>query len=421
MPNGLQIGRVGIGTALTDPMQWVDQGDHATIQAVEFAASAAAAQVIRQQLSGYLLNEFEKIVPVIWQADPAKNGFYRVSSVQITTQAESFSGYLPFSVGLERIQGYASPAAESVLRGAARTNTPGGVTPQAWWWVPSAWVPLTNAFVNGELIPSLTVGARGTMNLIIPTTLGGASPLYSFASMLIPSLSHWYDGAATLTVDGNVIVGRQIPTIQTGWQLDNGSLKVVPSATAGSSIDVYVNNAGSWYGPTTLDFVLVGSPDSSPVTMPTPIVRRNAPEEVALGFYSQVNDPSVAGAEITVNMTLSLQRGSYQMQAVLQSPFSAPWGVKTHTPTACSVITSGAGIVATSYDGNGNKAVLISADPRGEDLTNGKLWSSPNSTQFVMGISLAQTLNSGSTFLTATGLRDQFCAVMGETCQVVAA
>lgn len=405
----LQIGRVGLDVTLGEPsIKWTEKGDQVSVSGNYFASTQADARIIRQQLLGYDTNEFEPTVPVVWSTETTRTGYYRISEVSVDTVPETFLGYVPFSLSMTRVQGYASPKTESIFEGADRTSKPGGVTT-------GAWCAITTAAANAANSP--TGGSASTTRTASGATLTFVN-LNAYASTLTSTIlpANWYDGAATLTAGGKVVVGRQIaPGNAAAWQIDNGLLKIVPGS--GHMLDLYIWSAGAWVGPTGF---MVGSGGGSMADAGTPssvTVLRNAPEEVTIRL--------LAGTSFNIEYTidLSLRRGSrfVSVTNTLNLNGHNP-GVAFSTAVATAHVDANLGADRrTANDANGNRGVICftTAGGGGEDLVNGIAYSGGFVFSGAIGIELG---GSGSASPDkATDMRDQYWAAMSELARIVAA
>lgn len=405
----LRIGRVGIDTAASDPETWSESGDITTLSGNLFAGTLANAQTLRQQILGYVGNEWEKTVPVVWSSDTTRTGFYRVQAAKVDTGPSMVAGYVPFSMTLERVQGYAAPSMESILQGANRTNKPAGVTTKPWWAVTTAEQNLL-----GTIGGASSYGTRSAVGGVTMALWNLSSYSSVFVGQVLPA--NWYDGAATISAGGKVVVGRQVgPGHGADWQIDNGVIKAVPGS--GNFVDLYCWVSGAWVGPTS--FKIGYSPISTFTDLPAAtsmVVLRNSPEEVSIRLATQIG--AIFSDSFYVDLTL--RRGS-RFVSVHHSLGTQP-GIGMAATTAMSHIDANlGGNVKTTNDGNGNRAVLLYATSGlTEDLVLGTMYRPGTSTfDGAIGIEVGGTGSTSSS--TAVATRDQYHAAQSELSNIVAA
>ena len=407
----LKIGRVGIDTAASDPEVWSEHGDVTSVSGNLFAGSLANARVLRQQILGYMNNEFEKTVPVVWSSDTTRTGFYRVTDAKGDTGVNMLAGYVPFAMTLERVQGYAAPLMETILQGAARTGKPAGVTAQPWFAV-------TGSTLRFRLDNSTVTTTRITQGSISMATILMTAYAGTPTGFVRPA--NWYDGASTISAAGKVVVGRQLEQGHTGdWQLDNGLLKIVPGS--GNFLDLYIANSGAWVGPSSFNVGYWNGATAVPdIGVPSSVtVLRNSPEESSLRFATG----SSFGLPAPIIVDISLRRGSRFASVTLAAPFGNP-GIGFRSPSAMSHVDANlGGNVKTTNDGNGNRPYILYAGSFAENLTAGGAYiygfPAPSIFAAAVGIELGGT--SAVTSEHATDARDMWHAAQVELTNIVAA
>lgn len=374
----LQIGRVGITAPLTDPEQWTESGDRVTVSGHWYGvASVAQGQALRQQLQGYIGNPWESIIPVIWSVDSTRSGFYRVTDVRVDTTVESLvNGIMPYTIGLQRVTAYTAPLIEAMVNGTTRATglaAPGN--PQAWHAVPST----ATAYDVGAARTIYSRTGIGGLTASVFATNGIDLTYYNATPTYLLSPGSWYDMAATMTINGYVVTGRQIVSNPGSWQLDNGLIKITQGT--GHLLRVtFPNAAQNGWSATTYDFD-VGFQSAGTITFVTAAqavqVLRNCPEEVVLALRCSVV-PS-AGQIQSQTIKVGLRRGSRFVNCQAAQGTNLKAGVQFATqPTACTAITGGGAMYAAA-DGDNNRAILMStgaplAAQTTYDTTNGKIY-----------------------------------------------
>lgn len=122
----LQIGRFGvdlIAGQYANVEQVKDAAERLSIVGYVSVASQSETEVLRQQLLGYLAEEDETFVPVLWSENAAVDGYYRVVAGDFTTDSGLQTlGYARFTATLERVQSFSAPLMELGVMGAVRAS-----------------------------------------------------------------------------------------------------------------------------------------------------------------------------------------------------------------------------------------------------------------------------------------------------------
>ena len=354
----LQIGRVGIDVAGSDPLTWKEQGNVTTVTGEHFAGTTANAQVLRQQLLGYVGNEYEKYVPVIWSADATRTGFYRVLDATVDTDAALLTaGKVPYTVKLERVRGYSYPLAECVLLGANRQNTNGFMTPTPFHVVPATWTGWDYGFV--AVLAPKTRNISGS----VPMSYYESASLYKASVLVSAAPADWYTGAATIRTGSplNVVTGYQIVNTPMNWEISTGMVRVTNSSGGADHFQVeWINTAGSaWSAKQGVTLGWAGFSALPSGTTPSSVtVLRNSPEECSL----RLTYPVYTGQSSRLILDLTLRRGSRYVSGFLSSNNTQAWGIQfTNTPALTNSFYTGVSVRETAANGSGNQNVMVTA------------------------------------------------------------
>ena len=399
------VGRVSLddGSAPNPGMSW--DGDSLSFSGQLIADTQAELTALRDQVQGLANNRDEPVVPVTWADDSTVDGFYRVlsASVKASSGAAYSSFWLDFQIDLERVPGWQAPLVEIVCRGALRVNTHsvtnGTVT--SWTAAPNTatYVRVGTTLTSEDALPL----ANGDDVRRIVGRNADLSYFYDAEPTYHVTAADFYDGAATITVGGNTVVGRQISNDPDGWVLSNGLIRCNPDGDGLLTVEVWDDTAGSWDAKQFDISVAASAFTAAPDTV---TVLRNSPEVAAV----RVNDGGV-------NWDITLRRGVRYIEFFVDLPATAAWSVLADPAEAASSTT--AGMVATSDDAAGNKYVVLS--PEAVTLTGDSLSKTSSVTKvgtFMIGMELDGT--SAATRDDLASMRNRYFAAMGHS-QVIAA
>ena len=372
--SGLTIGRVGLDVVVSEIESLGFSGDALSLSGVLLADTLNDVKVLRQQLVGYVGNGDEEIVPVTWDEDSTLDGFYRVTSVEVSTVPASYvANWFRFSLGLERVSGYAGPLMETIVTGAVRTNTHSITSANA---VAVVGVPdAANEFYDSSGEDTFTrPSADGLVRLV-------AADAYTRTQTFSVDPGDWYAGAARIEYGTSyrVAVGQQIPSERETWRLSNGIIRVRPNAD-GFAVSVF--NGTTWDPEKVFALsgagVLFGAVDLAYGLR----VLRNSPEECIVRIPVSIPSAilSAIGTSVRVDIDLALRRGERVVRGFLASTADVKWGVEASTAEAATALTGG--IRATANDANGNRYVLSSPQAVTNDLTQGGFETTATATTF---------------------------------------
>lgn len=315
------------------------------------------------------------IVPVTFSSKSRLDGFYRVAS----TKAD-YSNYqgnpvltLDWTLTLDRLGTEFELDQESRLSGPLTRNTSFAVTGERWL------APALGhyGFWSGPTVPTVVTrtGADGALLVYrgVPTTGAGLNPRWgSTPAGLLAGRVRFLDANAAERS------GVNFTPAATGWQLDNGLVRVTPLTSSGV-LDVAAWTGGAWQSKTwdlTVAGVSLGVPRS--VT-----VLRNTLENVLVRvLWASSTAPGRTTADIT------LRRGSRFAEVYLKATSSATLAV---VRTATEAGSAGTGYVrATANDAAGNRYVVGSAQVFTNNLATGGLSKTATTTLDVfLGVAVA--------------------------------
>ena len=354
----LKIGRAG--TLSEANLQQVDiKGGTIRATGNLHLADGSDLTYAAEQFAAYVDSPDETFVPVIWGTGcpPGFDGFYRVQDVALgSTQADVWS----LDLTMQRVQGFAAPLFEAIVLGGKRAGVGTGVTAQAWQGLPAT----VMGYENGVITPTVETVATADGNLSLFTDT--ANELFDARVEFYLPPASWYVGAATLTVGGNLIVGRQCQNDPDGWMISNGIIRLSGATDSGAiklehwSGTAWVEDGSYWFGQ-------YGG-GAQPLLTAPPLaitVLRNGPECVTIRLAYDAAS-IVTNARFAVNVDVSLRRGANCAEVYLSTRGAYRWMVKTEIDYATAV--SGGGASADPATGVGfalgNTDSIEPADPK---------------------------------------------------------
>jgi hypothetical protein len=368
-------------------------------------------QAMRQQLLGLVGDEDELVIPVVWSADAALDGFYRPVAVSVPPADMGVIAWEIHgcSITLDRLVGYANPWFEVVTQSIVRSNVHSVTVPEgvvAAFLTPSALgesqYDLGNGTIRGATVSTRTVDSGESLTVWHESP---PIPLTAFRFSVAPS--KFYTGSCRLEIRrGGVFypaVGRDIDvTPSTVWRISNGLVRLTSAdgATPGK-FEMWDNTAGAWESQSIKHAIVPSSGINAGVVVPggkigqtatgsaAPLtVLRNSPEDVIV---------RVEGIESWV--TWRIQRGSFNVEfshRTYPSDYSDA-GVMYDSTTAMTSFTGG--LWRTTADGSGNGLTFSTPQTGVKNATAGGLAAA----------SIAIGANLGATNATVAAVRrDEF-------------
>lgn len=354
-------------------------GDTVSIVGAVLGTDSASVDAARQRLTGMVNSLDQNAVPVTWTVEPSFDGYYVVVSADVSEVGPHPSRTARVAVTLARFStAYASVVHETLGTVVTRTNV-AGATAAATWAIPSsASFDPPNGWKNTAL--STRVTSTGTVN-VVPLTVSSSAITGRFT---VPASAH-YEGAATIehrySAAGayHVMEGRHAPLSPSSWRLSNGLLRITPSTTANHLIDVSAYDGSAWSTATawTVSASNKVPPNGNasgryPQIMAARIVK-NAPEAATIRLIWRYTDETTgAGLANRTAVTnaienqpqvvdITLRRGDRVASLDFSNRVAAvPYITLSLNGTPGGSSITG-GVVETSADASGNKAVILGA------------------------------------------------------------
>jgi hypothetical protein len=351
------VGLVGLDVELASISDVEVTGDAFSISGQTWDMSYVEATKVRAQFAGYL----DEVVPIVSDDLPDLNGFYQFISATVEARSDKGPfGIFGFSLRVQRVQGFTAPLFESVLLGAPRADVSANAAP--FHGLPAS----VKGYETGVLTPSAAVRLSETGDVVVFTdstdSLFDARPQY-----FVPA-EDWYAGAATVTVNGSTVVGRQVMNDPDGWMLSNGMIRLIGVPGGWFRTEAWDGsewgNPGQWAPGRRIAPMVFGELEE-PHTL---TVMRNTPQSVIIRLTADAAS-LVAGSQFAVTVDIELRRGSMTADVYLASRGSYAWNMITPITYPWVSLTNGVAeggmVVAYSDDvgvlevGDGSKAGLI--------------------------------------------------------------
>lgn len=329
----LQIGRFGIDLASGEVASTSADGNSIRIEGNTAYSDFEKARVLEQQLLGYVDQPDEDFVPVVWDETPQLDGFYRVKSVSFSGEARlAPTGVMKFTVGLERVQGFAAPLVEVSQLGVMRTDTTGWGTRERGFGLPATAASALEVYRVTGVVSRFGVVQRFTRPGETADAVVCSARTDSSIVAYYVAPERFYDAAATFQLGEplRVVVGRQPLNLPSSWLLSNDLIQVRPAFDSEFKIEYRGWVGGGWSGWESISFRRSFGSSAMPVPH-TVVVLRNSPEAVTIRLLSNyLMNP------VTVDLTL--RRGARYVHTVfsqaggfgvyaLMSNFSSPGDV----------------------------------------------------------------------------------------------
>jgi hypothetical protein len=355
------------------------------------------------EMNEALLSMAGRIVPVIWSKDSAHDGYYEVETAQIETR-RSFATMditnpvFPFACNLKKVF---SPIFEMIYTGALVPNDhsitatankgflglPSGTL---WFEEPSGTV--TNTTLESE---------DGNVRIFYALDGDDTGPRF----MVEPA--DYYDNACEVWIDDRLQagVGRRV-TDTPQVLLSNGQVKVEidPDTMSNGIFEVTHYADSAWE--TAKEFKALNGLGNENGDWEECRILRNDPEECRV----QLIKPRTTAGVGFIALTITLKRG-WRVALFSQTvDATSALAFRRNQSEAASALGSGAGVVATSADGSGNKYIMFTpqAHTTSNLSTTATITVNPNDTRFSVGIGSVINSASPDTGAGASDLEDQF-------------
>lgn len=331
----VKIGRI----TLTEPPEADEvagqDGRVITLQSQDVSEKLGSQTLARARAEGLLAYE-GMVVPCTWDAQPHRNGWYRVTSPRALEFTWHDHTDARWEVDLERVGRDAEVEVESRLTGGNRAHIAAATAEL--WHAPAVGA---NTYYVGSSTPGYVdrVSADGTVRVYrsIPAATHPRWAVTAATALL---------GAATITVNSVVPTGLTCDDTPTSWLLSNGLIRIAPLAS-GQTFTVTTYSGSAWG------------------TAKTWIVRRNGATLTGAAHVTITrNDPSTAAIRLTWDhapgrstMDLLLKRGARHFEMVLRSHSVLEWQVDDGSSGNgdYTTLTSGGYSTAVNADADGNK------------------------------------------------------------------
>lgn len=379
----LQIGRIAF-----DGDVWTSQlgqsGQSLSLSGEQQVASlGATGQDFRRQLRAMT----GQTVPMSWPESPIEEGWWTVNGASADISRPTF---VEWSVDLSRVGSESESEFESHLVGADLRNDH-GLTGRRFHAAPVA----AYAYRVGGTLPSTIVRVGEDGNVTTHLDVGDVNPVWSVAP------SGWYAGAATVTVSGRVVAGREAPNTPRDWQIDNSLVRVTPGVDGSIDVGCWDPQTAGWVDKT-FDFRINGGrvPSWEAVA-----VLHNTPAQVGI----RLTRP-------TMTLDLSVRRGSRFVIGTIKRDVASDIKIERITAEAATVFTGG--IHATSNDANGNRYVIGTAQSHTADTAQGGIEKTDTSSfSWMVGYEInGTTAQAGDT---ASDMMAQHIGYVAETVRPV--
>lgn len=392
----LTIGRFGTTIRVDDVTGWDEQGDRITVTGQTPHGSVPDALTLRQQLMGYVDSADETFVPVTWADQPQVNGYYRVVSADISPNPRAaFAGVYDFRVDLARVQGFTAPLIESVILGKLRTTTL-SLTQRRTQSVPAGSRSYVEFYPDtGSLIPrALSVRRAGESSVL--NVFSGAGDVM-VGQFYLPPVK-FYEGAATVTMGGRVVAGRQVQNTPSDWMIGNDIMQVEPVPGEDFAIRIRMWNVNAWSTWQTITFKWE-NPAVNPrkrLKFPHTItIMANSPEAATVRLLTTTGAAS-GGDYSPISVDFTIRRGSRTVAVYLRSVFEGEFAAEIAGFTSPTAITGG-----FSKTTSGITTLIGSAVTLGIDSSD--VYSNQDQItavdKFAFGVGLTNSLETAQTLL----------------------
>lgn len=278
-----------------------------TGQEMSFGSSLAIVQAKAEDL--VLL--MDRVLPVTFSRKTERNGYYRVVDAGVTSTYWVGEGsFFTWTLSLELVGPDNAVDVESRMSHVVRSNV--GALAGERWHAPAIG---HYGYFLGAVAPSSIVrnGADGPMTVyrsIPQVNPRWGSPVGSFLS-----------GRSRFLSGGIIRAGVGINVLTTGWELQNGLVRVRPATTAGTTLFIAFWDGAAWQE-RPWDVRVAGSslvPSSHFIAL---TVLRNDPEGVRIRVLA--SQPS-NGNRVTLDLTL--RRGSRFVEGYIQRTTAGDFSV----------------------------------------------------------------------------------------------
>jgi hypothetical protein len=428
------IGRVGRDVTLGEPSSWEESADGTvSVSGWIKGLSAEDASWLREQLLGLTDPRGETAVPVSLGHDDTRNGWYQVTSVDVSSLVgyTDLRGDRQWSATLRRLGFREQPRYELHRFGGMWTNDHGIVKGSYAGW---AALPLSATAVDLGADTTWFRGVRVADDGSIAFYRGGGTTLYDTVISSYVPIDDAYVGAPRLEMNVSgagwrTVVGADVRNYPVDWRLTNGLVRVQWS-NGGGGLVLEAYDGSSWdpvgnhlfdpsfpgvYAPTV--FQLSQQAGSTVTAAPVAIaVLRNDPTVVSMRLLLDFDNNTSR-----IQWDLSLRRGDRNVINVIKSRTSAAWGVVPTVAVSAAgtaVVTSSGSLSPTIDDEHGHRWVMSIPEQHIQNRDNGawRVASSNRSVPWGLGAVVSASTASAANTSNAVGL--QFYVQATETLMI---
>jgi hypothetical protein len=331
------------------------------------------------------------VVPVTFTDKPERDGYYTVDTV--TADLTEWAGEVvksDWKLTLVRLGTGGETDLQSRLTGADRTNQY-DLAGERWHAPPIGHYGYYTGSTNPSSMTRTSEDGTITVYRDVPATV---SPRWGCAP------THYMQGRVRFLSGGIELAGRDHECSTTDWQLSNGLVNIVPSASA--SLDVQAYTGGAWQS----KLWQVFSDTSTEVTSWDAVnLLHNEPEAVIARFTKDL-------APGRLHLDLTLRRGSRFVEGYLHRGTADTLTVRLAAMENNTAPASGEYVTASADDAAGNRFIIGSASNFTPHASGGLSLSSTTHLDFFVGVVAAG--GSAAAGDTASVLRDQYIGALPE-------
>lgn len=389
------------------------------------ASSLIELRALVQQTWGMYDNPGEPVVPVTYTDNPHLDGYYRIGQVTLPghwlgdCEAALSSGAetvaVPFSIGLDPVEGYAAAQFDARWHFDFRTNV------HSW----SVITPLIAVprIADADFYTGADETRAGQTTDLIVVDLTSGTPPTSGDGLWYVAPADFYDGAATIEMDYGDGIWRQVvggdpPNLPVGWRLNNNLCRVRPVFDAGDLrflVEIWDPVPSVWR-PWTIIVTEAGAGFVPIAVQQTSAVRvvRNTPAVVAVEVATRDGFGTTGALTVT---QIVLRRGMrfIEVTNTLITNVVYTWGVKVDAGGTGST----AGMEAGSLKRDTNSGwMLASPDTVTRDTAEPGIHRTTGAVGWRFGFGGSMTI-PGENLDDATQVVRQYIAALAETHTVV--
>ncbi|MCX4232801.1 hypothetical protein [Streptomyces ortus] len=361
-----------------------------SVDGQEASTDLTRAQVMARHDS--LLALEGTVVPVTFTNKTECNGYYTVESVgaDLTEWPGGTTVKTDWKLSLTRLGTQGETDLQTRLTGARRSN-PYNLAGERWHAPPIGHYGYYTGSTNPTSMTRTGEDGAITVYRAVPSTF---SPRWGCAA------GDYMRGRVQFRSAGSELTGVDQECSTTVWQLSNGLVNVVPSASA--SLDVQAYTGGAWRS----KLWRVFSDTSTEVTSWDAVtLLHNEPEAVCVRFTKSLNPGRL-------HLDLTLRRGSRFVEGYLHRGTADTLTVRLATMENNTAPASGEYVTASGNDAAGNRFIIGSASNFTPHASGGLSLAATTRLDFFLGaVAGGGTAAAGDT---APVLRDQYLGALPE-------